>query len=75
MKKKQRRQTDKRVGLTCLRCGTELLYAGYFKFHEGTRTGVFGDLFELWQNRESFDICKCPNCGKAEFFDMKIKNK
>jgi predicted nucleic-acid-binding Zn-ribbon protein len=70
----KRKQTDLRVGLPCLRCGTELLYAGNFKFHEGTRWGALGDIFELNENRECFDVCKCPNCGKVEFYDMKIKN-
>jgi predicted nucleic-acid-binding Zn-ribbon protein len=73
MKKKQ--NADNRVGLSCLRCGTELVYAGHYKFHEGTRMGVLGNLFELAENRESFDVCKCPNCGHVELFDMTIRNK
>ena len=62
------------VGMPCLRCGTELIYAGKFKFHEGTRWGIFGGLFELAENRESFDVCKCPKCGKVEFYDLTIRN-
>ena len=31
-------------------------------------TGLFGNLFELFQNRESFDLYVCPKCGKVEFF-------
>lgn len=55
-------------GIQCLRCKVPLKFKGNYKFHEGTRTGVFGDLFELFENRESFDIYYCPECGKVEFF-------
>jgi hypothetical protein len=51
----------------CLRCNVQLDYQGNFKFHEGTRIGALGDLFELFTNRESFDLYSCPNCGKIEF--------
>lgn len=54
--------------IDCLRCKVPLEYQGNYKFHEGTRIGVFGDLFELLTNRESFDLFYCPNCGKVEFF-------
>ncbi len=73
MRKKQREIET--VGIPCLRCGTELIYAGHFKFHEGTRWGALGDIFELAVNRKSFDVCKCPACGHVEFFDMTIRNK
>ncbi len=52
----------------CLRCKTPMLYKGPFKFHEGTRIGVMGDLFELFVNREAFDLYFCPKCRKIEFF-------
>ncbi|HAF31038.1 MAG TPA: hypothetical protein DCG75_18530 [Bacteroidales bacterium] len=52
----------------CLRCKVTLEYQGYFRFHEGTRVGALGNLFELFTNRESFDLYSCPNCGKVEFF-------
>jgi hypothetical protein len=45
-----------------------MLYKGAFKFHEGTRMGVMGDLFELFTNREEFDLYFCPKCRKIEFF-------
>jgi len=54
--------------IECLRCKVPLNYQGNFRFHEGTRLGAFGDLFELFTNRESFDLFSCPNCGKVEFF-------
>ena len=38
------------------------------EFHEGMNTGIFGNLFELFQNREAFDLYVCPKCGKVEFF-------
>jgi hypothetical protein len=54
--------------MSCLRCQVPLDFKGNFRFHEGTRMGAFGDLFELFTNRESFDLYCCPNCGKVEFF-------
>ena len=54
--------------LRCPRCDTDLKYIGTKEFHEGTRWGIFGDLGELFVNREKFDIYFCPNCGRVEFF-------
>jgi Zn finger protein HypA/HybF involved in hydrogenase expression len=54
--------------IDCIRCGVKLLYSGYYQFHEGKRLGVLGNLFELFVNRESFDIYVCPKCGKVEFY-------
>jgi hypothetical protein len=54
--------------INCLRCKVPMNYQGNFRFHEGTRMGALGDLFELFTNRESFDLYCCPNCGKVEFF-------
>lgn len=54
--------------LDCLRCNTRMLYTGNYKFHEGKRYGLFGSVFELFVNRESFDLYLCPRCGKVEFF-------
>lgn len=56
------------IEINCLRCDVPMRYAGEYRFLEGTRTGVFGNLFELFQNRENFDLYVCPNCGKVEFF-------
>ena len=54
--------------IDCLRCKVPLTYSGNFKFHEGTRLGIFGNIFEAFTNRESFDLFICPKCGKVEFF-------
>lgn len=54
--------------IDCLRCKIPMLFKGNNKFHEGTRIGALGDIFELLQNRESFDLYFCPQCGKIEFF-------
>ena len=54
--------------IKCLRCTVPLNFEGNFKFHEGMRFGAFGNLLELFTNRESFDLYSCPNCGKIEFF-------
>ena len=59
--------------LPCLRCGTKLVYTGNYKFHEGTRWGFLGGLFELLVNKESFDVYLCPTCGKEEFYNPKIR--
>lgn len=60
--------SDKYKKLDCLRCQTPLLYSGNYKFHEGARAGMLGNLFEAFVNRESFDIYLCPTCGKVEFY-------
>jgi ribosomal protein S27AE len=54
--------------MQCPRCGTSLQYMGAKKFHEGTRWSVFGDLAELFENREHFDVYMCSRCGRVEFF-------
>jgi hypothetical protein len=45
-----------------------MINQGNYKFHEGTRIGFFGELFELFTTRESFDLNECSNCGKVEFY-------
>lgn len=53
----------------CLRCaGVKMIFSGNYKFHEGTCVGALGSFFELFTNRESFDLYVCPKCGKVEFF-------
>lgn len=59
---------DAARSIDCLRCQVEMVYSGKYKFHEGMNAGVFGNFFELFQNRESFDLYVCPECGKVEFF-------
>lgn len=54
--------------IDCIRCNVRLIYSGNFQFHEGSKLGVLGNLFELLVNKESFDIYICPKCGKAEFY-------
>jgi len=54
--------------LQCLRCAIPMLFSGNHEFHEGTRWGAFGNLFELFVNKDSFDLFVCPQCGKVEFF-------
>lgn len=60
--------SEKRKDIDCLRCKVPLNFSGNFKFHEGTRFGIFGNLLEAFVNRESFDLYVCPKCGKIEFF-------
>ena len=54
--------------IDCLRCQVKMTYSGKYKFHEGSNPGLFGNIFEIFQNREAFDLYVCPECGKVEFF-------
>lgn len=45
-----------------------MVYFGNYKYHLGTRSGALGSVFELFVNRESFDLYLSPKCGKIEFF-------
>ena len=54
--------------INCLRCDTKMVYTGLHRFHEGTRWGVLGNLFELFVKKKSFELYACPKCGKVEFF-------
>lgn len=54
--------------IDCLRCHVPMLYSGRYKFHEGVKIGMLGNLFEIFMNREVFDLYVCPKCGKVEFF-------
>lgn len=54
--------------INCIRCNIPLKYAGKYKFHEGGTPGFFGNFFELFVNRESFELYVCPRCGKVEFY-------
>ena len=47
---------DSGRSIDCLRCQVKMIYSGKYEFHEGMNTGVFGNLFELFQNREAFDL-------------------
>lgn len=49
--------------IDCLRCRIPMLYSGIFKFQEGPRA-----LYNVFQNREKFELYLCPKCGKVEFF-------
>jgi hypothetical protein len=59
---------SRRRKIDCLRCNVPLVFSGNYKFHEGSRIGVFGNVFEAFLNRESFDLYICPKCGKVEFY-------
>lgn len=62
---------DNLLKINCLRCKVPMKFAGKYNFHEGSNLGVFGNLFELFVNREAFDLYICPECGKIEFFSPK----
>jgi hypothetical protein len=56
--------------LDCLRCHTPMTHLGAMALHEGSRAMpfLFGNVGELFVNREHFDTYACPGCGKVEFF-------
>ena len=64
------RQAAKPRDLACLRCATPMIAVSRMRFHEGTRAWpfLFGELGELFVNRETFDTYACTGCGKVEFF-------
>lgn len=55
---------------SCLRCSAPMRSMGQLRLHEGTRAWpfLFGELGELFVNRESFETFACEACGKVEFF-------
>ena len=59
---------DNKKQISCLRCDVAMIYSGEYKFHEGPKYGFFGNIFEAFVNRESFDLYLCPKCGKVELF-------
>ena len=54
--------------MSCLRCEGRMEYAGTKRFHEGPRTGAFGNLAELFVTRQNYDVYFCAACGKVEFY-------
>ena len=56
------------TNLACIRCNVTLTFNGTKRFMEGNNWGVFGELGELFVNKETFDVYHCPKCGKVEFF-------
>lgn len=60
---------EPRNPIRCPRCKTKLDFVGTKKFHEGTRAWDFlGGIWELFKNREHFDVYVCPRCGRVELF-------
>lgn len=55
--------------MTCLRCESEMAYAGREKLQLGKTGWVLGDLPNLLAGALEVDIYICPKCGKLEFFN------
>jgi Zn finger protein HypA/HybF involved in hydrogenase expression len=57
--------------LKCLRCfDKRMIYNGTQRFHVGSNSApfIFGDVGELFVNKQTFDLYYCPKCGKVEFY-------
>jgi predicted nucleic-acid-binding Zn-ribbon protein len=54
--------------MDCPRCHAVMQFVGTKKFHEGTNWGAWGDLGELFVNKEDFDVYVCKRCGRVEFY-------
>ena len=60
--------TDKVPNRICLRCQTNMTYAGRKDIHEGTRWGMFGDFAEFFVNQTKLEMYFCTACRHVEFF-------
>lgn len=54
--------------LKCLRCEIPMRFTGNYDFHEGPNW-----MWDILENKESFDIYLCPKCGKVEFFSPRTQ--
>lgn len=54
--------------VTCPRCQCDKQYLGTRRLREGAQFGIFGELAQVFVNREKFDVYACPQCGSVEFF-------
>ena len=54
--------------LECLRCHLPLRFVGTREFPEGSHFGILGDLVQVFENSESFDLYVCLRCGHVELF-------
>ena len=60
---------EKRVsGMTCLRCGGQMLNYGKATFKLGEETYFFSDLNRLMSGSVTMNVFRCEACGKVEFF-------
>ena len=60
--------------LKCMRCfDSKMIYNGTERFHVGSNAApfLFGNLGELFVDKQTFDVYYCPVCGKVEFFFRK----
>lgn len=58
----------KKKEIDCLRCKVPLVYSGNFKFHEGTRVGVLGNLLKLSPTENPLTYISVRNAEKVEFY-------
>lgn len=65
---KQEKVSEKIRDIDCLRCKIPMTFSGTIRLHEGSKLGLFGNIFEAFVNREEFDTFVCPKCRKVEFY-------
>jgi len=56
--------------LSCLRCQTEMHFAGEQKLQLGKTGWILGDLPNLLAGALEVELYVCPKCGKLEFFAL-----
>lgn len=52
----------------CIRCDSEMKFAGTKEFREGINWGVLGDFGGLFEGHTSLEMYICPECLRVEFF-------
>ena len=56
------------TGMSCLRCGGQMLDYGEATFKLGEETYFFSDLNRLVSGSVTMNVFRCEVCGKVEFF-------
>ncbi|MCG8700129.1 MAG: hypothetical protein MI922_18885 [Bacteroidales bacterium] len=54
--------------LRCLRCEHPMVFVGNKRIVESRYNSGIGFIIEMFKKDTSFDIYKCSNCNKVEFF-------
>lgn len=60
--------SEKHRAKNCVRCDSQLNFAGTKAFREGTNWGILGDFGEFFERHLSLEMYVCPKCLRVEFF-------